>query len=126
MISYSISNFFKTLATFYSEFDEAFRKNPTAVVFLGTPHHGSATGTSGLAQVVQSMVTFAKCRSHISSITLELKPFSDSLSEINWNFAAIADNQEIAIRSVYERRPTSCMGFASQIVSNPSELCGMG
>ena len=74
----------------------------TAVVFLGTPHHGSSL--VGWARLASRMVAWAKLRHNSANAVKELEAFSNTLRDVTRDFKDIASR--LAIRSFCEQKPT--------------------
>lgn len=74
------------------------------IVFLGTPHHGSALASSGWLGVAQHLVAWAQLKHTSTRLAKELEPFSETLRNVSNEFVDIAGH--ILMRSFIEQKTT--------------------
>jgi hypothetical protein len=75
----------------------------TGILFLGTPHHGADTAKT--LDVAKKLATWATLhRDNPSPLSVELKPFSDTIADITGEFKDIGTN--FIMRSFIEQVPT--------------------
>lgn len=108
LITATVRNAYK--AIFYSTI---------AVVFLGTPHHGSQL--AGWAGIASRFVAWATLRHQTTNLTRESEPFSDTLRDVTSSFSNIAS--KFAIRSSRETMPTRLPPEGDQSVSLARSRC---
>ncbi|KAL9117656.1 MAG: hypothetical protein Q9187_005805 [Circinaria calcarea] len=94
----------RTLITQDEEYCTYIRNASTAIIFLGTPHHGSDKVNNPWLLITRKLLAHASLRHNIGPLFKELKPFSDTLRDTTKSFSQISG--PFLIRSFFETKPT--------------------